>query len=192
MTNEELALRYTDGDNQGVDDLLTVNEPQLDDYILFVVGNSEIANDIFQDTFVKIIVNLQEGRYTNSGKFSYWMIRIAHNIIMDQYRMQKNENIVEPTHDNDLRNLSVQSVVQSNHEDEIVKTQVLKDVKRLMENLPTPQREVVYMRYYQNLSFKEIAEITGVSINTSLGRMRYAILNMRKMARENQITLQVS
>lgn len=192
MTNEELALRYTDGDNQAFDELLTRNESKLYDYILFVVGNSEIANDIFQDTFVKIIVNLQEGRYTNSGKFSYWMIRIAHNIIMDQYRMQKNENIVEPTHDNDLRNLSVQSVVQSNHEDEIVKTQVLKDVKRLMENLPTPQREVVYMRYYQNLSFKEIAEITGVSINTSLGRMRYAILNMRKMARENQITLQVS
>lgn len=192
MTNEELALRYTDGDNQAFDELLARNESKLYDYILFVVGNSEIANDIFQDTFVKIIVNLQEGRYTNSGKFSYWMIRIAHNIIMDQYRMQKNENIVEPTHDNDLRNLSVQSVVQSNHEDEIVKTQVLKDVKRLMENLPTPQREVVYMRYYQNLSFKEIAEITGVSINTSLGRMRYAILNMRKMARENQITLQVS
>ena len=192
MTNEELALRYTDGDNQAFDELLTRNESKLYDYILFVVGNSEIANDIFQDTFVKIIVNLQEGRYTNSGKFSYWMIRIAHNIIMDQYRMQKNENIGEPTHDNDLRNLSVQSVVQSNHEDEIVKTQVLKDVKRLMENLPTPQREVVYMRYYQNLSFKEIAEITGVSINTSLGRMRYAILNMRKMARENQITLQVS
>ena len=192
MTNEELALRYTDGDNQAFDELLTRNESKLYDYILFVVGNSEIANDIFQDTFVKIIVNLQEGRYTNSGKFRYWMIRIAHNIIMDQYRMQKNENIVEPTHDNDLRNLSVQSVVQSNHEDEIVKTQVLKDVKRLMENLPTPQREVVYMRYYQNLSFKEIAEITGVSINTSLGRMRYAILNMRKMARENQITLQVS
>ena len=192
MTNEELALRYTDGDNQAFDELLTRNESKLYDYILFVVGNSEIANDIFQDTFVKIIVNLQEGRYTNSGKFSYWMIRIAHNIIMDQYRMQKNENIVEPTHDNDLRNLSVQSVVQSNHEDEIVKTQVLKDVKRLMENLPTPQREVVYMRYYQNLSFKAIAEITGVSINTSLGRMRYAILNMRKMARENQITLQVS
>lgn len=192
MTNEELALRYTDGDNQAFDELLTRNESKLYDYILFVVGNSEIANDIFQDTFVKIIVNLQEGRYTNSGKFSYWMIRIAHNIIMDQYRMQKNENIVEPTHDNDLRNLSVQSVVQSNHEDEIIKTQVLKDVKRLMENLPTPQREVVYMRYYQNLSFKEIAEITGVSINTSLGRMRYAILNMRKMARENQITLQVS
>ena len=192
MTNEELALRYTDGDNQAFDELLTRNESKLYDYILFVVGNSEIANDIFQDTFVKIIVNLQEGRYTNSGKFSYWMIRIAHNIIMDQYRMQKNENIVEPTHDNDLRNLSVQSVVQSNHEDEIVKTQVLKDVKRLMENLPTPQREGVYMRYYQNLSFKEIAEITGVSINTSLGRMRYAILNMRKMARENQITLQVS
>ena len=192
MTNEELALRYTDVDNQAFDELLTRNESKLYDYILFVVGNSEIANDIFQDTFVKIIVNLQEGRYTNSGKFSYWMIRIAHNIIMDQYRMQKNENIVEPTHDNGLRNLSVQSVVQSNHEDEIVKTQVLKDVKRLMENLPTPQREVVYMRYYQNLSFKEIAEITGVSINTSLGRMRYAILNMRKMARENQITLQVS
>ena len=112
--------------------------------------------------------------------------------IILEIMMQKNENIVEPTHDNDLRNLSVQSVVQSNHEDEIIKTQVLKDVKRLMENLPTPQREVVYMRYYQNLSFKEIAEITGVSINTSLGRMRYAILNMRKMARENQITLQVS
>lgn len=189
MTDEELALQYAGGDNSAFDVLLARNQSKLFTYIMFVVRDQELANDIFQDTFVKVITKLQDGKYTDSGKFSYWITRIAHNVIMDWYRMQRNEHIVEPTEDNDLSNLKVNSVVDRCRECEIVNEQVMQDVKRMMENLPAPQREVVYMRFYQELSFKEIADITGVSINTALGRMRYAILNLRRMAKEHNIAL---
>lgn len=189
MTDEALALLYIQGNNKAFDELLARNQSKLFSYILFVVRDQEIANDIFQDTFVKVITKLQEGKYTDSGKFYYWITRIAHNIIMDRYRTQHNEHIVEPTEDNDLSNLKGASVLDSNRESEIINEQVLEDVKHMMNTLPAAQREVVYMRFYQELSFKEIADITGVSINTSLGRMRYAILNMRRMARENNIML---
>lgn len=189
MTDEALALLYIQGNNKAFDELLARNQSKLFSYILFMVRDQEIANDIFQDTFVKVITKLQEGKYTDSGKFYYWITRIAHNIIMDRYRTQHNEHIVEPTEDNDLSNLKGASVLDTNRESEIINEQVLEDVKHLMNTLPTAQREVVYMRFYQELSFKEIADITGVSINTSLGRMRYAILNMRRMARENNIML---
>lgn len=189
MSDEELALLYIKGNNRAFDELLIRNQSKLFTYIMFMVKDQEIANDIFQDTFVKVITKLQEGKYTDSGKFSYWLIRIAHNIIMDWYRLQKNAHIIEPTEDNDLSNLKGESVTDINRESEIINAQVLSDVEHLMNSLPTSQREVVYMRFYQELSFKEIADITGVSINTSLGRMRYAILNMRKMAKEHDIML---
>lgn len=189
MTDEELALQYVGGNNRAFDELLARNQSKLFTYIMFVVRDHEVANDIFQDTFVKVITKLQEGKYTDSGKFSYWITRIAHNVIMDWYRQQRNEHIVEPTEDNDLSNLKVNSVVDVSRECEMVNAQVMDDVKRMMNNLPASQREVVYMRFYQDLSFKEIADITGVSINTSLGRMRYAILNLRRMAKEHNITL---
>lgn len=190
MTDEELALLYVGGNNRAFDELLTRNQSKLFTYIMFVVRDRELANDIFQDTFVRVISKLQEGKYTDSGKFSYWLTRIAHNVIMDWYRQQKNEHIVEPTADNDLSNLRGSSLLDQNRETEIVNEQVMSDVKRLMNALPAPQREVVYMRFYQGMSFKEIAQLTGVSINTSLGRMRYAVINLRRMAREHNMTLE--
>ena len=192
MTDEMLALLYVDGDNRAFDELLSRTQTKLYTYIMFVVRDTDVANDIFQETFVKVITKLQEGKYTDSGKFQFWLTRIAHNVIMDWYRQQRNEHIVEPTEDNDLSNLRGASVLDSYRENEIVNEQVLKDVKRMMDNLPATQREVVYMRFYQQLSFKEIAQLTGVSINTSLGRMRYALINLRRMAKEHQIDLAYS
>lgn len=189
MTDEQLALLYVDGDNRAFDELLARTQTKLFTYIMFVVRDHDMADDIFQETFVKVITKLQEGKYTDSGKFSFWVTRIAHNVIMDWYRQQKNEHIVEPTTDNDLSNLRSASVFDTYRESEIVNEQILRDVKKMMNTLPAPQREVVYMRFYQQLSFKEIAELTGVSINTSLGRMRYALMNLRRMAKEHQIDL---
>ena len=189
MTDEELALLYVGGNNKAFDALLERTQTRLFTYIMFVVRDEDTANDIFQDTFVKVIMKLQEGKYTDSGKFAFWITRIAHNVIMDWYRQTKNEKIVEASEGNDLTNIKSTSLIDNCREDEIVNEQVLKDVRRMMDTLPAPQREVVYMRFYQGLSFKEISEITGVSINTSLGRMRYAILNLRRMAREHDIML---
>ena len=189
MTDESLALLYVEGDNSAFDELLARTQNKLFTYIMFVVRDHDIADDIFQETFVKVITKLQQRQYTDSGKFMFWLTRIAHNVIMDWYRQQQARHIVEPNADNDLQNLSMASVLDTFRESEMVNEQVLRDVKRMMDTLPAPQREVVYMRFYQQLSFKEIAELTGVSINTSLGRMRYALINMRRMAKENQMEL---
>ena len=151
----------------------------------------DIANDVFQETFVKIITRLQQGKYSPTGKVAAWTMRIAHNVIMDWYRAQKADKIVEAPRENDLSNIGGADVQIGNIENEFVSSQTLSDIKKLMNHLPAPQREVVFMRYYQEMSFKEIAETTGVSINTSLGRMRYAILNLRRMVREHELTLQL-
>ena len=191
MTDEELAMDYVNGNNRAFDELLFRHQSKLFSYILFVVRDREIADDLFQETFVKVITKLQEGKYSPSGKFSAWMMRIAHNVIMDLYRGLKVQKIVDTSDDNDLSNISTNDLYSMDIESQYVNAQVLKDVKKLMNFLPASQREVVYMRYYQQLSFKEIAEMTNVSINTSLGRMRYAILNLRRMVKENEITLQM-
>ena len=189
MADEALALLYVGGDNRAFDELLARNQQKLYNYIVFVVRDPELANDVFQETFVKVIMRLQEGKYTNSGKFSFWLTTIAHNVIMDTFRQQKSEHIVEASEDNDLNKLRRQDLMEMNRENEFVNAQILQDVRHLMDTLPAPQREVVYMRYYQDMSFKEIAEATGVSINTSLGRMRYALINMRRLAREHDLQL---
>ena len=189
MTNEALALLYVGGNNKAFDELLARTQSSLFAYIMFVVRNEDVANDIFQETFVKVITRLQEGQYTDSGKFSFWLTRIAHNVIMDWYRAQRSEHIVDLADDNDLSKLKGHEVLDNFRESEIVNEQVMDDVRRMMETLPATQREVFYMRFYQQLSFKEIAELTGVSINTSLGRMRYALMNLRKMAKKHQIEL---
>lgn len=190
MTDEELALSYVRGNNQAFDLLLSRNQSKLFSYILFVVHEQDLANDIFQETFVKVITKLQEGRYIDSGKFSAWIMRIAHNVIMDWYRDNRAKNIVETSDDNDLSNVTGNDITDFNIEDRYVNEQVLRDVKKMMNLLPPTQREIVFMRFYQEMSFKEIAETTGVSINTALGRMRYAILNMRIMARKNKLSLE--
>ena len=192
MTDEQLALCYMDGNNEAFDELLSRNQSKIFAYIMFVVRDEDMANDIFQETFVKIIVKLQHGKYVPTGKFGAWCMRIAHNIIMDQYRDQRTDHIVEPTVDNDLSNLGLESVMVANIEDRMLNEQVLCDVRRMMNHLPATQREVVYMRYYQQLSFREIADTTNVSINTALGRMRYALINMRRMARDYDLQLQLA
>lgn len=192
MTDEELALSYADGNNRAFDLLLLRNQSKLFSYILFVVHDRETAEDIFQETFVKVITHLQEGRYTVSGKFGAWIMRIAHNAIMDWYRDQASMRIVDTSADNDLSNIPGADIFEGNIENRFVNSQIMTDVRRLLDALPPMQREVVYMRFYQQLSFKEIADSTDVSINTALGRMRYALLNMRRMAKANNMVLQLA
>lgn len=191
LTDEELAISYVRGNNRAFDELLSRNQSKLFSYILFVVRDEDKANDLFQETFVKVITKLYQGRYVDSGKFGAWIMRIAHNVIMDWYREQRSRNLIEPTDENDLSNLSGNEILDSNVENRYVNDQIMVDVKNMMNMLPPTQREVVFMRFYQDLSFKEIAETTGVSINTSLGRMRYAILNLRRMSKEHNIALQL-
>ena len=191
MTDEELALSYVNGDNRAFDELLLRNQSKIFSYILFVVRDRDTADDIFQETFVKVVVKLQQGKYIPSGKFSAWVLRIAHNVIMDLYRGQKSQKIIDAVDDNDLSNIAGSDMIIGNVENQFVNTQVLSDVRKMMNLLPTTQREVVYMRYFQQMSFKEIADTTNVSINPSLGRMRYAIINLRRMAREHDLVLQL-
>lgn len=191
FTDEELALAYVQGDNRAFDELLQRTQGKLFSYILFVVHNEDRANDLFQETFVKVITRLQEGRYVDSGKFGAWIMRIAHNVIMDWYRDERARNVVDTDDGNNLSSLRGNDILDTNVENRYVNNQVMKDVKRIMDSLPPTQREVVFMRFYQNLSFKEIAETTGVSINTSLGRMRYALMNMRRMSKAHGIVLQL-
>lgn len=189
MTDEQLAIAYVKGDNKAFDLLLSRNQGKLYSYIMFVVRDRATADDVFQDTFVKVITKLHQGVYQTNGKFSAWIMRIAHNIIIDMYRDLKNEKTVEPTQDNDLSNLTSSDCLDGNIENHFIEEQNLKEARLLMEALPTLQREIVYMRFYQQMSFKEIAETTGMSINTALGRMRYAVLNMRKMANEYKVAI---
>lgn len=190
MADETLVALYANGDNKAFDMLLNRCKDKLYNYIFYFVRNAEQAEDIFQETFMKAILTIRQGRYNENGKFSAWLHRIAHNLIIDSFRQDKSDNLIscDEPEANILNNISL---AEGNIEGVLVNEQILSDVKRLMEHLPDEQREVVFMRYYQDLSFKEIAEHTGVSINTSLGRMRYAIMNMRRIAEKNGITLTV-
>ena len=188
MTDEQLVRAYADGQNEAFDFLLKRHKDRIFNYILRIIKNEDIANDIFQETFVKAIMTIKQGRYTENGKFPAWITRIAHNLIIDFYRQEKSENM-QSTDLDDVDILNRKELCEDTIEDVIISQQIREDVKFLIEELPPLQREVLIMRYYQNLSFKEIAELTGVSINTALGRMRYAILNLRRLASEKDIIL---
>ena len=191
LTDDQLVALYSNGNSKAFDTLISRYQDKLYSYINFIVRNRDLADDIFQDTFVKAIVTLQKGCYTCTGKFGAWLTRIAHNLIIDFFRQDKNENTVSnDAHEYDLFNDA--SLAESNIEDSLINEQTLRDVRRLVDALPDNQREVVFMRYYQDLSFKEIADITGVSINTALGRMRYALINIRKMSMDKGITLSLA
>jgi RNA polymerase sigma-70 factor (ECF subfamily) len=191
MADEELVVMYVNGNNEAFDELLARHQHSLYSYILYTVRDNGLAEDIFQDTFMKAIITIQQGKYIESGKFKAWINRIARNLIIDYFRQKKSENTVSnDAYEVDLFNNP--SLCEDTVETKMVRTQVLNDVRMLVDCLPDNQKEVVEMRYYKNLSFKEIAEVTGVSINTALGRMRYAILNMRKMATEYQIVLTIN
>ncbi|MDR3129745.1 MAG: sigma-70 family RNA polymerase sigma factor [Tannerellaceae bacterium] len=188
MNDEDLVVLYVKGDNDAFDVLLDRLKVGLFTYISYHVRNHDVAEDIFQETFVKVISTVRQGRYTETGKFKAWVTRIAHNLIIDHFRQERNENHVSnDDSESDLFNNA--KLCDGTIEDQLVFSQVMTDLRKLIRFLPDNQREVLEMRYYLNLSFKEIAEQTDVSINTALGRMRYAILNMRRMAAEHNIEL---
>lgn len=190
MTDEELVVLYAKGNNNAFDILLSRYQSSIYSYINFIAHNKDLAEDIFQETFVKVIMTIKQNRYTESGKFKAWIMRIAHNLIIDNYRQERIENTIS-NDEVEVDLFNNMKLCDDSIEDHMVRQQALKDVRKLVEFLPENQREVLVMRYYQDLSFKEIADITGVSINTALGRMRYALLNMRRMAEENKIELSV-
>lgn len=188
MTDEQLVADYSKGNNLAFDILLNRHRQSVYGYIYYTVRNRELAEDIFQDTFIKAVITIRQGRYTETGKFRAWISRIAHNLIIDHFRQEKNENTIS-NDDAPVDLLNNPSLCDGTIEDKIIKNQITSDIRKLISYLPESQREVLEMRYYQDLSFKEIADLTGVSINTALGRMRYAILNIRRMANENSIVL---
>ncbi|MBE6318886.1 MAG: sigma-70 family RNA polymerase sigma factor [Bacteroidales bacterium] len=188
LTDDLLVAMYAKGNNEAFDVLLNRHQSRVFSYILHIVKIHDLAEDIFQETFVKAIMTIKQGRYSESGKFSAWITRIAHNLIIDHYRQEKSENTVS-TDEEDANFLNRKDLCEENIEDVMVVNQIHKDIKRIIKALPESQREVLIMRYYRNMSFKEIADATQVSINTALGRMRYAILNMRRIAEEHNIAL---
>lgn len=191
MTDDELVSRYANGENEAFASLLNRHNKRIFSYILFYVKDEDVANDIFQDTFFRAITVIRQHRYSANDKFFSFLCRVAHNLIIDYFRARKSENQVGEEC-LDYANVLQQADLQdANIEDKFVASQILKDVKKLMNELPDSQREIVRMRFYENLSFKEIAELTNISINTALGRMRYAIMNMRRMAEENHLALEV-
>ncbi|MDR1224157.1 MAG: sigma-70 family RNA polymerase sigma factor [Tannerella sp.] len=191
MTDEALVDLYAQGNNSAFDVLLSRYQKSIHSYIFYIVRNHDLAEDIFQETFLKVIMTIKQGRYTDNGKFKAWITRIAHNLIIDNFRQERNENTIS-NDEVEIDLLNDMRLCESNVEDNMVQEQVYSDIKKLVKHLPDNQREVLEMRYYQDMSFKEIADITGVSINTALGRMRYAILNMRRMADENNIELSLT
>ena len=188
QTDEQLVAAYANGNNEAFDALLNRHQTQVFSYIMRIVRNRDLANDIFQETFVKAITTIRQGRYTDAGKFGAWVNRIAHNLVIDFYRQEKSENTTS-TDEGEMDILNRADLSEGTVEDVIVNEQIRKDVRRIMRELPKTQRDVLVMRYYRNLSFKQIADMTGVSINTALGRMRYALINMRRIAKERNIAL---
>ena len=180
-TDEELVALYASGTDEAFDVLLERYKDRLYSYILYNVRNTDVADDIFQETFVKVVVTIRDGRYTESGKFFSWVTRIAHNLVIDFFRREKGENTVS-TDETEVDILNNAKLAERSAQGMIDSEQTLVDLHLLINNLPDEQREVVQMHYFQEMTFKEIAEEKGISINTALGRMRYGILNMRKMA----------
>lgn len=189
LTDEQLVSAYAAGDNNAFDQLLKRHKARLFNFILSMVKDSDPADDIFQETFVKAIVTIRQGRYNDQGKFIAWIYRIARNLIIDSYRQDKVENQLSTDDENGVNLLNRSEFSEGTVEDTLIGMQIEEDLRALVTELPESQRQVVDMRFYQNLSFKEIAALTGVSINTALGRMRYAILNLRRMARERSVSL---
>lgn len=190
LNDNELVQRFIAGDQESLETLILRHKSRVFSYILLIVKNQELAEDIFQETFIKVIRSLKKGSYIENGKFVSWVLRIAHNLIIDHFRKLK----LQGTISNDSTDVDIfnsQKYSEATIEDQMVNTQILSEVKDLIRELPEDQQQVIYMRHYMGLSFKEIAEQTDVSINTALGRMRYALINLRKLIEKKNLTLTV-
>lgn len=183
VTDEMLVEMYINGNDNAFDVLMKRYESKVFSYIFYAVKNQELAEDLFQDVFVKVVVRLRNGKYQETGKFQAWLMRVAHNLVIDYFRKEPEETILSnDDSETDLFN-DPSLAVNENREQEMINQQLVAEVKHLISRLPENQRQVLTMRYYDELSFKEIAELTNCSINTALGRMRYALINLKKMAK---------
>lgn len=182
-----LVQNYVAGNENALSTLIRRHESRIFGFIYSKISDRDISNDIFQDTFIKVIKTLKSNSYNEEGKFLPWVMRISHNLIIDHYRKTKKMPMFRETEEFSI--FSIMSDDSPSIESKIISAQVEKDIKKLIEGLPLDQKEVLVMRMYQDMSFKEISEITGVSINTSLGRMRYALMNLRKVIDKHQIVL---
>ena len=188
LSDQELLNTYLSGNESAISVLIERHRKRVSDYIYMMVKDDNVADDIFQETFIKAVRVIDEGRYTDNGRFLSWVLRIAHNQVIDYFRAQKqNRQVSESNAGYNI--LGTLRFAENSIEDRMVSSQIEADIRALVELLPQEQRDVVRMRYYDGLSFKEIAEQTGVSINTALGRMRYALINMRKMISEKNLAL---
>lgn len=186
-SDQELIQQYIAGHEASLEILIKRHETRLFTYIKMMVKDQALAEDIYQDTFMKVIFKLKAGQYNEEGKFLPWLMRIGHNLVIDHFRKQKRMPMVNSTEDNDVfRTVKLQD---QNIEDSMINDQILMDVKKLIKELPAEQQEVVILRHYANMSFQEIADLTGVSINTALGRMRYALINIRRIVKAKEIIL---
>ena len=188
LSDQVLLNHYLSGDQSAISKLIERHSRRVRDYINMMVKDRDVADDIFQETFIKAVRVIDEGRYTDNGKFLSWILRIAHNQVIDHFRAQRqNKSVSEAKAGDDV--LGTLKLAERTIEDSMVCDQIERDVRALVELLPEEQREVVIMRYFSGLSFKEIAEQTDVSINTALGRMRYALINLRRMIKEKNMVL---
>ncbi|PIP53973.1 MAG: RNA polymerase subunit sigma-24 [Bacteroidetes bacterium CG23_combo_of_CG06-09_8_20_14_all_32_9] len=188
ITDNELVNQFIAGNQQAIEQLIMRHKRKVFTYILIIVRNREQTEDLFQETFLKVFKSLKEGKYTDDGHFLNWMMRIAHNLIIDNVRKEKRlKTVSRDDYDYDIFNQ--RKFHESYSEQVVVRNEVEHDVRRLIEKLPEVQKQVVIMRHFMDMSFKEIAEETSVSINTALGRMRYALINMRRIINEKQMNL---
>lgn len=189
LSDQELIGRYLAGNESALEKIIRRHKYRVFAYILMVVKDKELAEDLFLDTFIKVINTFRTGQYKEEGKFIQWVMRIAHNLIIDYFRKSKRIPLVDNNDDYDIFDkvrIPVESI-----EEQLITEQIHRDVKKLIEYLPTEQKEVLIMRHYGDMSFKDIAEVTNVSINTALGRMRYALINLRKLVKEKDVILTV-
>lgn len=188
LSDYELVKQFIEGKSSSFEILINRHKDKVYSYIYMTVKNQSLAEDIFQDTFIKVMRSLKAGKYTDNGKFASWVTRIAHNLIIDHFRKEKQlKTVPNENHEYDL--LNNKNLTDGTIEDELIHDQIVKDVRKLVDQLPDDQKEVVLLRHYGGLSFKEIAEQTNVSINTALGRMRYALINLRKLIEEKSMSL---
>jgi len=191
ISDYELIVRFIKGEQSCFEQLINRHKNKVFAYISLYIRDQALAEDIFQDTFLKVIQSVKTGRYYDNGKFISWVMRIAHNLIIDHFRRIKQMNTISnDNYESDLFNSK--RFAEDNIEDDMIKRQIQKDIRKIIAHLPDDQREVVILRHFAGLSFKEIAEITDVSINTALGRMRYALINLRKIIEEKKISLTLS
>ena len=188
LTDNELVSKFVSGDQASLEVLITRYRKQVYSYIVLLIKNQHLAEDIFQDTFIKVIRSLHEGRYRDDGKFLAWVVRIAHNLVIDHFRREKQMNSVS-NNEFGMDVFNSKRFATRTIEDKIIHEQIEEDVRNLIDYLPDDQKEVLILRHYCGLSFKEIADQTNVSINTALGRMRYALINLRKLVKEKNLIL---